>query len=283
MYLSWLLIDVGNNPDRPRPGRLWLRNLYRVHQRLCMAFPSTERKDKDPYFLEPYQPVDFSQEHLIAKSSNEIHEASLKNVHSRRDGNQGFLYRIDSQLGCDRVMILVQSAIEPDWDYAFHNAGHLLVSTPETAPFDPVFRQNQRLRFRILANPVRKVSKKSLDFTGRFFDQSWVGKDVPVPIVDLAKWLERRAEPGWSATKNSEQNQFRPGFSLAEITEVQSGYVYVNKGKDRDRSRRLRSARYEGILVVTDRSNFRNTIAKGIGPGKAFGFGLLSVIPEQTI
>ncbi len=40
MYLSSLLIDVGDNPDRPRPGRLWLRNLYHVHQRLCMAFPS---------------------------------------------------------------------------------------------------------------------------------------------------------------------------------------------------------------------------------------------------
>ena len=43
MYLSCLLIDVGDNPDRPRPGRLWLRNLYHVHQRLCMAFPSARK------------------------------------------------------------------------------------------------------------------------------------------------------------------------------------------------------------------------------------------------
>jgi CRISPR system Cascade subunit CasE len=248
-----------------------------------MAFPSTERKDKDPQFLDSYRPDDFSmQQHLTAKPSHEVHESTLKNVHAHRDGNQGFLYRIDPQLGCGRAVILVQAAIIPDWDYAFQNAGHLLAATPEVKPFDPVFHQNQRLRFRILANPVRKVSKKSLDFTGKFFDQSWVGKDVPVPIVDLAKWLERRAEPGWSATKNSEQNQFRPGFSLAEITEIQSGYAYVNKGKGRDQPRRLRSARYEGILVVTDRCDFRNTIAKGIGPGKAFGFGLLSVAPEYA-
>ena len=50
MYLSCLLIDVGDDPDRPRPGRTWLRNIYHVHQRLCMAFPSRERMEADPPF-----------------------------------------------------------------------------------------------------------------------------------------------------------------------------------------------------------------------------------------
>ncbi|MHB8202499.1 MAG: type I-E CRISPR-associated protein Cas6/Cse3/CasE [Desulfomonilaceae bacterium] len=284
MYLSWLLIDVGSNPDRPRPGRLWLRNLYRVHQRLCMAFPSTERKDKDPQFLDSYRPDDFSmQQHLTAKPSHEVHEATLKDVHAPRDGNQGFLYRIDPQLGCGRAVILIQSAVEPDWDYAFQNARHLLAVPPEVKPFNPRFQLNQRLRFRILANPVRKISKKSLDFTGKLFEKRWIGKDVPVPTVDLDKWLQRRAEPVWSAPKNSEDKQSRPGFRLAEITEIRSGYIYVNKGLGRDGTRRLRSVRYEGILVVTDADTFRNTLVSGIGPGKAFGFGLLSVIPECTI
>ena len=51
MFLSCLLIDIGDNPDRPRPGRIWLRNLYHVHQRLCMAFPSDPRKTDDRDFL----------------------------------------------------------------------------------------------------------------------------------------------------------------------------------------------------------------------------------------
>ena len=59
MYLSCLLINVGDNPDHPRPGRLWLRNLYHVHQRLCMAFPSASRKADDPDFLRPFKPEDF--------------------------------------------------------------------------------------------------------------------------------------------------------------------------------------------------------------------------------
>ena len=44
VYLSRLMIDIGNDPTRERPGRLWLRNLYHVHQRLCMAFPSAATK-----------------------------------------------------------------------------------------------------------------------------------------------------------------------------------------------------------------------------------------------
>lgn len=281
MYLSCLLIDVGSNPDRPRPGRLLLWNLYRVHQRLCMAFPSTERKDKDPQFLDPYRSNDFGgQQRLFTESANEIHKTKRKDVHAPRDGNQGFLYRIDPQPGCGRAVILVQSAVKPDWDYAFQNAGHLLAVPPEVKPFNPQFQLNQRLRFRILANPVRKVSSKSLDFAGKPFDEKWKGKDVPVPTADLDKWLQRRAEPAWSAPENSEDKQSRPGFRLAEITDIQSGYIYVNKGLNRDSSRRLRSVRYEGILVVTDADTFCNTLARGIGPGKAFGFGLLSVTSE---
>ncbi|MFA6221111.1 MAG: type I-E CRISPR-associated protein Cas6/Cse3/CasE [Desulfomonilaceae bacterium] len=281
MYLSCLLIDVGSNPDRPRPGRLWLRNLYRVHQRLCMAFPSAERKDKDPQFLDPYRPMDFSGEQgLFTESSTEIHKVKLKDVHTPRDGNQGFLYRIDPQLGSGRAVILVQSGVKPDWDYAFQNARHLLAVPAELKPFNPRFQLNQRLRFRILANPVRKVSSRSLDFAGKPFDERWKGKEVPVPTADLDNWLQRRAEPVWSAPKNSEDKQSRPGFRLVEITNTQSGYIYVNKRLDRNGARRLRSVRYEGILVVTDADTFGKTLARGIGPGKAFGFGLLSVTSE---
>lgn len=264
MFLSVIRVNVGDDPDRPRPGRLWIRNPYRVHQRLCMAFPSASRLSDDPDFLNPFKPEDFGP-----------HQ-----VHVARGPDSGFMFRIDPHPG-GRVVILVQSAVKPDWDYAFRNADYLLSAPTQIKSFDPRFQPNQRLRFRILANPVRKVSQKSRDVEGNLFDKKWHGKDVPVPTADLEKWLERRAEPSWSAPKNSEDKQFPPGFGLAEITDIQSGYVYVNKGLDQNGSRRLRSARYDGILEVTDADNFRNSLVRGIGPGKAFGFGLLSVAPVK--
>jgi len=252
MYLSQLLIDIGDNPDRPRPGRTWLRNIYHVHQRLCMAFPSAPRASHDPDFLQPFKPEDFD-----------------KHVHVARAKDAGFLFRIDPHLG-GRVMILLQSAAEPDWDYAFHNASYLLAAPPEMRLLDPSFALSERLKFRILANPVRRVSPRSLDAKGRPLDKKWIGKRVPVPHNKLEEWLTRKAD-------NS-------GFHVERFTAIQPGYVYM-KGSQADprssgdKGNRLFSARFEGILEVTDADAFYETLVSGIGPAKAFGFGLLSVAP----
>jgi CRISPR system Cascade subunit CasE len=254
MYLSCLLIDVGANPDRPRPGRVWLRNLYHVHQRLCMAFPSADRKAHDRDFLKPFKPEDFGE----------------KQVHVEREAGFGFLFRIDP--GPDgRVVILVQSgsAIKPDWNYAFHNARYLLAAEPEVKIFDPCYGKGQRLRFRLVANATKKIDtmKKAerqsyapeelRDKKGRH------GKRVPVPTDQLLDWLVRRAQlAGFCVDKDS--------------TTIQPGYIYENKTRDGG-GQRLRSARYEGLLEVTDPDEFRRALLRGIGPAKAFGFGLLSV------
>ncbi len=258
MHHSHLLINLGDNPDRPdwRNCRRWLRNVYRVHQRLCMAFPSTARVVADPDFLAPFVPEEFAD------------------VKVARSQDHGFLFRVDPLSG-SRAMIVVQSAREPDWSYAFRNAEYFLAGPPQTQPFDPRFQPGQRLGFRLLANPVRKVGKNSVDLGGKPFDERWIGKDVPVPNVDLDRWLLRRAEPEWRATKNSPDQQ-PPGFKIESITNIQPGYANVSKGRDDtdSKARRRRSALYEGILEVTNADHFKATINRGVGPGKAFGFGL---------
>ncbi len=242
MYLSCLLIDVGDNPDRPRPGRLWLRNVYHVHQRLCMAFPSMSQKSEDADFLKPFTPEEFGK----------------NQVHVTRAAGSGFLFRIDPQPG-GRVVILVQSAVEPDWEYAFHNAGYLLAAAPEVMPFVPCFTERQHLRFRLVANATRKIDTKSGP-DGRKRN----GRRVPVSPDCLSDWLASRAE--------------QSGFSIENSTSVRPGYIYANKTPDGE-GHRLYSVRYEGILNVTDPVRFQNAIIHGIGPGKAYGFGLLSVAP----
>ena len=299
MFLSCLLIDIGINPDRPRPGRLWLRNLYRVHQRLCMAFPSAPRKDGDPDFLAPYTPGDFPEQRHLADKKTEIDPDVLKDVHSARGPDAGFLFRIDPG-PTGRAVILVQSAVKPDWDYAFHNAGYLLTAPAEVKPLDPSFTAGQRLRFRLVANPTKKIDTIRQEARQRCTKEELRqiegrnGRRVPVPSAEelstwrqknpngderafisvrLIDWIERKAEPS--------------GFSLENVT-VQPGYSYFKKPdtqeeqprkQQRKDPGRRRSARYDGVLVVTDPARFRGTLIRGIGSGKAFGFGLLSVAP----
>jgi CRISPR system Cascade subunit CasE len=245
VYLSTLLVELGEDPDRPRPGRVWLRNRYRVHQRLCMAFPSHAAKTTDPKFLRPYSP------------------ASALHVHSPRTDQQAFLFRIDPLLA-NRAVILVQSAIRPDWEYAFQNAGHLLMAPPQVKPFDPSFASGQVWRFRLLANPTKRLREASRGPDGEPIRSEWVAKRVPVPTGMLEDWLLRRAGDA--------------GFKVRHLSNIVTGYVSVAKERNGP-GNRLRSAQYDGILEVTDPSRLYDTVVRGLGPGKGFGFGLMSVSP----
>ncbi|GMV67487.1 MAG: hypothetical protein AMXMBFR75_32770 [Candidatus Hinthialibacteria bacterium] len=249
MFISCLLIDVGSNPDRPRPGRLWLRNVYRVHQRLCMAFPSNSRKAEDENFLKPYSPADFA----------------ANDVHVERGGDSGFLFRIDPRPG-GNAAILVLSAKKPEWEYAFKNAQYLLAAPlDDPKPLRIDLPAGSLWRFRLQANPVYRARSSSLDRQGQPIGEKWIGKRLPVPSDDesLHNWLRRRSESC--------------GFQLVEINSIQSGYVYFTKAHTSGEGQRLRSARYEGVLRVTESNLFLKTLSHGIGPAKAFGFGLLSI------
>lgn len=235
MYLSCLLIEVGENPDRPRPGRTWLSRPYRVHQRLSMAFPSHELKTDDPSFLKPFDTGGF------------------QHVHARRTNQEAFLFRIDPLLG-GRAMVVVQSATEPDWDYAFQNASHLLAAIPEVKPFAPRFEALQKMQFRLRANPTRR-------------DKSTGKRQGILTQEKQEDWLRRKGELG--------------GFVPLSTEVVAEHFRRQTLTGQNDAETRLShfSVKYEGVLQVTDPEAFLRSIITGIGSAKGFGFGLLSVAP----
>ena len=275
MYLSNLLIDLGTDPDRPRPGRLWLRNVYHVHQRLCMGFPAPSRKEDDPEFLMPFHPDDFPQ----------IGEG--KPAQPSRSPGHGFLFRVDP-LPAGRAVILLQSAARPDWNYAFQNARMFLAADPEVREFSPAFATGDTLRFRIRIN-LSKKSRTSND-----------GVDLRTPRPGLDKLGRERSQSKrvaltWDKDRDRdeavrewfESKGTRNGFTVSEFQVVNVGWVVGNRPKtkaqsegDNDSGRRIefRSALLEGTLTVADAELFAHALALGIGSAKAFGFGLLSVM-----
>jgi len=271
MYMSHLMIDIGDNPDRPRPGRLWLRDVYHVHQRLCMAFPSEARVKRDVEFLQPFQEDDFPL---------------LRNPDVKpEDPRHSFLFRIDTgiQDGA-RTVILVQSALKPDWDYAFQNA-RFLAADPEWKEYAPTFEVGQELRFRIRIN----LSKKSKDLRNTREETDAYGRPKSQSKRVAVTW-DKDQKPDEAIRAWFGAKAVRNGFALDNFQLVHLGWVSgyrgktkVPSGEDRPKHKmRFRSALIEGTLAVTDAPCFSQAVASGIGSAKAFGFGLLSLAPVRA-
>lgn len=117
LYLSSLPVNIGGDPNRPRPGRMWVQNPYRVHQRICMAFPD-------------------------------------RTAEQHREGTDRVLFRIE---GTPFERVLVQSAREPDWESCFEAAAFLLRDRPQVKKLSYDIAAGAKLRFLLHANPTRKA------------------------------------------------------------------------------------------------------------------------------
>jgi len=82
---------------------------------------------------------------------------------------------------------------------------------------------------------------------------------------DLITWLQRKAESG--------------GFQVSadSLRTLPRGQEYFHK--DRRSHGTHTAVEFQGELTVTDPTQFRVTVASGIGSAKAFGFGLLVLAP----
>jgi CRISPR system Cascade subunit CasE len=160
------------------------------------------------------------------------------------------LFRLDYSREGGQLTLLVQSRLTPDWSHHQSLTGYLLGS-PESKEFSLAVRSGQRLRFRLRANPTVKREGKRL---GLLTEES------------QRQWLDRKATEG--------------GFRVLGVQVVREGMAQGRKteGEQRHGLSHL-AVRYDGVLEVAEPDRLLCTVASGIGSGKAFGFGLLSVAP----
>ncbi len=260
MYLSSLKIDLGESGGGTSIGGKWLSNRYRVHQRLCMAFPSAQRLIADPDFLAPFAPQDFP---LIRVGASQHRDQAgtelLAQVHAPRTDRDGFLFRIDpSHVG---AQIIVQSATVPNWAYAFANFRGVLAADPQVREYAPLFANGARLQFRLEANPTRKIDTKSGSD-----GQRRQGRRVPLAAAACIEWLRRYEAVG--------------GFTLdPQAVRLDCGAARARKSSDAKDGVAYRTARFDGVLTVVDPQAFVRKLRAGFGSAKAYGFGLMSVVP----
>jgi CRISPR system Cascade subunit CasE len=72
------------------------------------------------------------------------------------------------------------------------------------------------------------------------------------------------------------------GFCVGEddFLVTKSSWQRFYKGKERRKQVSILAVTYEGILKVTDEELFRKALINGLGRGKAFGMGMLTVVKE---
>jgi len=189
----------------------------------------------------------------------------------------GVLFRTELVEGAPGLTrLLVQSNTLPNWSYL---DGTCLgepptpVSNPSVRTLDTDYERispSMSLIFRLRANPTKRISDRT---AGR--EDRLLGKRVDLLREDeQIAWLHRKGQ----------QHGFRL-LGTAAVASVPD--IHAARG-EKTRGRRglpdqaalpltFGSVVFNGRLEVTDRDRFRQALVTGIGSGKAFGFGLLSV------
>lgn len=115
------------------------------------------------------------------------------------------------------------------------------------------FLEHNQYSFRVIVNPTRRdsVSGKLVAVRGR---------------DDIAQWFCERSTKSW-------------GFSVSHRS-LQVDKIEVLQFKDKQqRNITIGQAHVQGLLRMTDKEQFYNSFTKGIGRGRAFGCGLLQIVP----
>ena len=157
-------------------------------------------------------------------------------------------WQILFRLEADSNVLLVQSELEPDW-------GKLpltYLSQQQCKPFQPEMSQfpiDRLLRFRLKANPSKRDIKTRK--TVGLYSQP-----------DQENWFTRQAT--------------QHGFSVEGLDIIPAANLWGAKAKGQPPIK-IHTALFQGVLKVQDPALFVKAIREGIGKGKSYGCGLLSL------
>lgn len=165
------------------------------------------------------------------------------------------LWRIDILQG--RSYLLLLSPDRPDLNRL---SKYGIAGTAKTKDYEETLnglRLEQIRPFRLTANAVYRDRK--------------TGKLVPyTSISDIEQWLLKRAE--------------RLGFEVVTSPSGKQDFMISDHHSEPLRHGRkampVSMTSYEGVLKITDVAKLKETLANGVGRERAYGCGLLTVMPE---
>lgn len=188
---------------------------------------------------------------------------------NRNRAGQAVLHRldVDSRGRSPRLTLLVQSAGKPTWSilpdrYLLDDDGWFDGQSRDPIAIKTIDAQidalqpGTQLRFRLRANPTRKIRSERNPKNGT---------RAPVMADNLERWLARKGiDHGFQVIDASWR--FDPTTGKLQYGNKSTGSRMTHH-----------AVLFEGSLVVTDTRELSAAVRHGIGPAKAYGFGLLSL------
>ena len=169
------------------------------------------------------------------------------------------LWRIDSIH--DEYYLLVLSEEKPEESILEKYAVKGSLEIKDYDPFIEKLREGMQAKFRIKLNTVKSLADRS---QGRRR-----GRLVPVPLDELIPYFLSRAEKNGFHIDEGDLKIIARSKELFEKQDQEDTRIKLD----------LVSTSYEGLLTITDLEKFKKALTQGIGKKKAYGFGLLTIIP----
>jgi CRISPR system Cascade subunit CasE len=199
-------------------------------------------------------------------SPHAMHAAVAAGFPDARPTEDGrVLWRLDTHEN-QRVLLFVVSPDRPDFTHIAEQAGWPTTETWATKPYDPFLgslRVGQHWQFRLTANPVHAGRRPG------WADTKPLGH---VTVKQQEQWLIDRTEKlGFVLVSSHGTSGGSVEFDLAVIDRS------VRRFRRRDSTVTLATATFEGQLEVIDPALLRTGLTRGIGRGKSYGCGLLTL------
>lgn len=176
----------------------------------------------------------------------ELHRTLLSAFPEDLPSDERVLFRVEETPRQPYVTVLVQSQELPDWGKSERlNDPRYLCKLPDVRAVEARITAGLRLPFRLQANPTIKRDGK---------------RHAILAETDLTDWLRRKGE----------QHSFVVGSQNVRSAKLGKRY-------GRRRKRTWHAVQFDGVLQVSQPEAFAAALRSGVGSGKAFGFGLLSV------
>jgi CRISPR system Cascade subunit CasE len=157
-----------------------------------------------------------------------------------------------------RTVLVQASDTRPDLDFLdaepFDGGEPYYLEKSGPKYITPSLTDGQQLAFRLLGNPTKKSDGSRIALTKE---------------EDYYDWLDRKAD--------------RNGFDILFVHPTPYWINGDNDGQGGYSKREIPhfAVRYDGLLRVTSADDLTMGLHDGIGPAKAFGFGLMTLAPPR--